>query len=233
MPLGGHYDRDLADIFAVQDDVTQSIVSYSLGGWKVRRSNVPAKAHHSPKAYDCVFRAKALMDTAGGENSEVVRELLERAIELDPAFGRAHALLAMSYIYEWFRTNSSACLTKAHELAKRAVVLTTKKWCQFSLGFACLHLKRFDEAEIHHSNAVALNPNDSDIAANMGELLTYVADRRRYRVDNRACAPIPSILLPIGTIWRVRTTSPSLSRNGHCNHADAPAVSLARVCIAG
>ena len=171
-----NYDRDLAAIFAVQDDVTRSIVSVLAGrleGAEVERAR--RKPTTNLMAYDCVLRAKAVMDRAGGEHSEVVRELLERAVTLDPDFGRAHALLAMSYIFEWFRTSSADCLAQAHELARRAVVCDNQDcWCQFALGFACLHLKRFDEAEVHYSHAVALNPNDADIAANMGELLTYL-----------------------------------------------------------
>ena len=171
-----HYDRNLAEIFAVQDGVTQSIASVLVGRLEtteVERSRQRPTTHL--QAYDCVLRAKSLMDASGGENNEVVRQLLERAIELDTACGRAYALLAMSYNYEWFRTGTPSSLTKAYELAKRSVAADSQdSWCQFALGFACLHLKEFDEAQIHYSNAIALNPNDADIVANMGEFLTYI-----------------------------------------------------------
>ena len=115
------------------------------------------------------------MNTSGGEDNQTVRQLLERATALDPNSGRAYALLAMTNVFEWFRTGSAACLTGARELAKRSVTTDNEDcWCQFALGFACLHLKEFDEAQIHYLRAVALNPNDADIAAGMGEFLTYI-----------------------------------------------------------
>jgi cytochrome c-type biogenesis protein CcmH/NrfG len=77
------------------------------------------------------------MNASGGENNEVVRQLLEKATGLDPDCGQAYSLLAMTYIFEWFRTESAACLTKAYEVASRSVAADSQdSWCQFALGFA-------------------------------------------------------------------------------------------------
>jgi adenylate cyclase len=97
---GGHlwaerYDRGLADIFAVQDDVTERIVRSLevklIDGDDARPSRVETD---NPEAYDCVLRGREQYRLFSKEGNAAARRLYERAIELDPGYAAAHAALA-------------------------------------------------------------------------------------------------------------------------------------------
>ena len=89
---GGHvwaerFDRDLTDIFAVQDDVTAKIVSalsLNLNARDLRR--IAAARTDSIEAYDCYLRGRALWQRSAKEPNAQARALFERAVELDPKF---------------------------------------------------------------------------------------------------------------------------------------------------
>src|SRR6516162_114537 len=106
---GGHvwaerFDRDLTDIFAVQDDVTVKIVSalsLNLNASDFRR--IAATRTDNIEAYDCYLRGRALWQRGTKELNAQARELAERAVELDPKFASAHVLLA--YVHEFDYNN--------------------------------------------------------------------------------------------------------------------------------
>jgi adenylate cyclase len=89
---GGHvwaerFDRDLTDIFAVQDDVTAKIVSalpLNFNAADLRR--IAAARTDNIEAYDCYLRGRALWQRSAKEPNAQARALLERAVELDPKF---------------------------------------------------------------------------------------------------------------------------------------------------
>jgi adenylate cyclase len=127
-------------------------------------------------AYDCVLRGHAL-PWGDPQTDAEARRLYEKAIELDPEYGLAHALLALMMYAEWVRdtTGSEAALDRALELAKRAVELDeNESYCHFMLGQAYLHLRSFDLAEHYHRRAVEMNPNNPEHLADMGGLLLYL-----------------------------------------------------------
>jgi adenylate cyclase len=115
---GGHvwaerFDRDLTDIFAVQDDVTAKIVSalsLNLNATDLRR--IAAARTDSIEAYDCYLRGRALWQRLAKEPNAQARALLERAVELDPKFASAHALLSLvhnfDYINRWSASPSES-----------------------------------------------------------------------------------------------------------------------------
>ena len=100
-------DRDLTDIFVVQDDAgTAKIVSaLSLQSQPRPTFSAYRAAHRQYKAYDCYLRGRALWQRSAKEPNAQARALLERAVELDPKFASAHALLSIvynfDYINEW------------------------------------------------------------------------------------------------------------------------------------
>ena len=115
---GGHvwaerFDRDLTDIFAVQDDVTAKIVSalsLNLNPGDLQR--IAAARTDNMEAYDCYLRGRALWQRSAKEPNAQARALLERAVELDPKFASAHALLSIvhnfDYINEWSTSPSES-----------------------------------------------------------------------------------------------------------------------------
>ena len=102
--MGSHvwadrFDRELADIFMLQDEVVGRIVS-ALSG--VLPSARPVARHRAAnlEAYDPFVLGRLLVNQSA-ESNKAARPLLERSIELDPAFADAHAWLAMSHLGGW------------------------------------------------------------------------------------------------------------------------------------
>ena len=122
---GGHlwaerYDRWLADIFAVQDDVTERIVrslEVKLGDRDDARSS--RVETDNPEAYDCVLRGREQYRLFSTDGNAAARRLYERAIAIDPSYAAAHAALAETYLHDWFRGVPEA-LDLAFELAQTA-----------------------------------------------------------------------------------------------------------------
>jgi adenylate cyclase len=119
------FDRDQEEVFAVQDQVVRRIASTLPGrmlaaGLEQAKRKTPA----SLSAYDCVLQADALpFDDPEAEKK--ARDLYEKAIELDPNYARAHALLGLNICHEWVKdmTGSTAELDRAYSLVKKAVAL--------------------------------------------------------------------------------------------------------------
>jgi class 3 adenylate cyclase/TolB-like protein len=180
--LGSHlwaerFDSDEQEIFAVQDRVVATIVGTLVGRLEaVGLDEVRRKPPTSLLAYECVLRGKAL--PLGDLATEAERRrLFERAIELDPEYGQAYALLAHSVFLEWFRdmTGSDTGLERAFKLAKKAVALDEcDSTCHFSIGWICLFHEFFDLAEQHYRRALELNPNNAEQVVRMGSLNVFL-----------------------------------------------------------
>jgi adenylate cyclase len=169
------YDRELKDVFAIQDEVTSNIVSRLVGRLE---SAELTRARHRPtenlQVYECLHRASSLMGATGDRENETVQALLLRAISLDPHCARAHAELALTYVFDWLRSDALKDLDKAFDAARAALTADDQdSWCHLAFGFACMHRRLFQQAQEHYELALALNPNDSEVIANMGELLSY------------------------------------------------------------
>ena len=169
------YDRELKDVFAIQDEVTRNIVSRLVGRLE---SAELTRARHRPtenlQVYECLHRASSLMGATGDRENETVQALLLRAISLDPNCARAHAELALTYVFDWLRSDALEDLDKAFDAARAALTADDQdSWCHLAFGFACMHRRLFQQAQEHYELALALNPNDSEVIANMGELLSY------------------------------------------------------------
>ena len=98
---GERFDRTVAEVFAVQDQLVQRIVSTLVG--RVQVTDVERARRKPPAsldAYECVVRGNALpWDDPAGE-AEAIR-LFEKAIEIDPGYAMAHALLATMRCGQW------------------------------------------------------------------------------------------------------------------------------------
>jgi len=102
--------------------------------------------------------------------------MYEKAIELDPDYARAHALLSHAIYLEWFRdvAGSEAALERALESAKNAVTLDENdSACHSHLAWIHLNRRSFDLAEQHYRHAIELNPNYPNSLHGMGFLLIF------------------------------------------------------------
>jgi len=171
------FDREQNDIFAVQDQVVRTIVATLVGrlqaaGADVAKRKLPA----SLEAYECVLRADALLlyDAVAGAEA---RLLYEKAIELDPGYARAFALLAINFEAEWERDLDApdGLLDRALEFAQKSVALDENdSVCQHALGAIYLMRREHDLAEHHHLRALELNRNHPMLLASLGTLCSYV-----------------------------------------------------------
>jgi adenylate cyclase len=172
------FDRDLEDIFELQDEVTQSIVAAlprQLEGAALERSQRKPAACLS--AYEYVLRAEWLWYQDAGR--EQVLPLLEKAIESDPkcarAYARAAQVLAYSRLAKTMETDSAAL--RALPYAERAVALGASDARVHALAAQVfLFFGKHDLAELHSAKAIALNRNDPDALYRRGLVLAYHGD---------------------------------------------------------
>lgn len=171
------YDRDLDDIFAVQDEITQAVVSTLPGrlesaGWE----RAKRKRTANMTAYDYVLLGLERFNRFSRDDNLQARRMFQAAIGLDASYARAHALLASTYIWDLFiYAESDQSLDLAFEAAGTALTLDDEDgWSNAILGFALFLRGQDEEAEIQFRRAVSLNPNDADAIAFMANALTYL-----------------------------------------------------------
>ena len=161
------FDRDLADIFEVQDEVTSRIVA-TLAGKLAESERRRARSGQTEnlEAYDCVLRGRELWERFTPEANREARRLYEKAIELDPDYARAYASLAWTYLVEhaerWVSPEDQP-LERALEFARKGVRVNPASHSNhLALGQVCLSKGLHDEALEALETAIALNPNDAD-----------------------------------------------------------------------
>ena len=170
--VGGHhiwaekYDRELDDIFEVQDEIAQriaAIVAPELARAEVRRST--AKRPEDLDAWDYCLRGMAMVRERTCEGNAKARELFGRAIAIQPDYADAHAGLAMSCNFDILlhcAEDRMATATLAMEAARRAVKCDeTSSIAHQELSTAYQWLNRHDDALAEVRIAVDLNPNDA------------------------------------------------------------------------
>ena len=168
------YDRPMADLFALQDEVVRTIVGTLVG-----RVYVSAAEHlrhrppSNPAAYDLTMRANWLAWDQASTRAEAKR-CFEKAIELDPGYGLPHSLLALMLRSEWHRdfSGSRELLDHAFALAKRGVELADNDSnAHMALGYLNLDRRFFDLALRHMERAIEINPANAWNQADFGNVL--------------------------------------------------------------
>jgi TolB-like protein/Tfp pilus assembly protein PilF len=174
-----HYDRGLRDIFAIQDEVTTAIVAAIAGQVQATGiDRVRRKRTDSLAAYDFFLRGLEHYNRAGSEDTLPARDMFARAIDIDPNFAQAHALLAemvveVHHAEVWSSPpeDCAATLQQALTLAQRAVALDgNDAVCHRALAYVHTERKSFDAAGHHFDIAARLNPNDANVLASRSML---------------------------------------------------------------
>ena len=171
------YDRDLADIFALQDELVRIIVG--IVPVQIDRFAVTAlqrKPVSNFTAYDCELRGRRAM-WQWNEGLDVARGWFEQAIAADPDYALAHAGLAMTYGYGIFAlgVQPETAIAKARQHATRAIELDDQD-PRVNAGAAfSYHVAGEPQLALALSErAIALNPNDPFALHVRGAALTYV-----------------------------------------------------------
>jgi adenylate cyclase len=171
-----HYDREIAEVFAIQDEVVQAIVAVLPG--RIEEAGARSARRKRPEslaAYDYLLRGKELALTFDYAYTEPARKMFEEAIAIDASIAPAYVWLATLQLRDWWTDRSAQSLDEAFAIAKKAVETDANDGrTHGALGMVHLERRSFDEATFHIERFVALNPNDSAAALSMGSLLAYL-----------------------------------------------------------
>ena len=156
------YDRQLADIFAVQDEITQRIVAVIepelYVAEHVRSQRKPSK---SLDAWECVIRALSCVGEGTRTGNTQAEALCRRAIDIAPDYGQAHSLLAwvLERGTDW-SGNVRTVLLEATTAAQTALRLDERDpWAHLTHGAVLWRTKCNEESERVLCRALELNPN--------------------------------------------------------------------------
>jgi TolB-like protein/two-component SAPR family response regulator/Tfp pilus assembly protein PilF len=169
-----HYDRELEDIFEVQDEITEMIVSTLAG--RIDDAMLERTKRKSPgslEAYDYVLRGDENLWLYGGGKWLDTKDKIARsrqnylkAIELDPTYARAYEGVAYTYLTDWgflLGQSPEEDLSRASEYAQKAVAIDdANNRAHHTLALTHVFSKNYEQARLHKSKAVTLNPNDAD-----------------------------------------------------------------------
>jgi TolB-like protein len=191
------YDRGLADVFAVQDEITEAIVAaiepqlYAAESFRAQR-----KAPDSLDAWDLVMRALSHYWRLTRQDNVVAQALLEKATAIDPNYGQALGVLAASHTFcAHMGWEDMATVAPIAERAALAAILADSEdpWAHYALGCVHLFARRFDDSLAEFELALRLNPNFSLAQGYYGLTLSYcgrwgdgdLAARRALRLSPR------------------------------------------------
>ncbi|HXV26135.1 MAG TPA: tetratricopeptide repeat protein [Alphaproteobacteria bacterium] len=168
-------DRDMGDLFAMQDEVTERIVATIASRLeKTEQERAVRKRPEETRAYDYVLRAQAIVSETA-ETNQQSRALYEKALTLEPTNIRALTGLAWTHVIDWSSRWSGPVnddLERADKLARQAQALDSTDYRVHQLlGQIQMHRKAYAEALMHFQQAIALNANDANGAAHLGGVL--------------------------------------------------------------
>src|SRR5262245_7917642 len=158
------YDRELADIFAVQDDITARVVAAVEPHLYAEESlRVAGRQPESIDAWGLVVRAMGLVNRVERKQSEEARKLLARAIALEPGYARAHALLGWAVWWAalcYWIPNRVAGNVQAAAHARDALSHDpADPWARMVAGLCQSSLGRHEQALIELETSLSLNPS--------------------------------------------------------------------------
>jgi len=171
------YDREVNDIFALQDEVTQQIVRAMAvkltEGEKVRLGRPPTGVL---EAYDLVLRGHDERRLSTRDGNAEARRLFVKALDLDPGYAAAYLGLSWTHLQSWqlLWSTDRESLARARDLAERAIALNESLVGAYHvLGQIYLWMKEHDRAIAQAEHAVALAPNDADGYETLAEILGW------------------------------------------------------------
>lgn len=173
------YDRDLEDIFAIQDEVTSSIVAVLPGRVEAAaHDRVARKTTDNMAAYECVLTGKRLHHRSRREDNAAALKLLQRAIDLDPGYAHAHAwkacVLGQAWGYGWCEDRDAVEKIIVEEASSALALDDNDSDVHRILAAIAVTRHEFEKAAHHQERALRLNPNDDLIVVQQGEILTWL-----------------------------------------------------------
>jgi len=184
------FDRDLKNVFALQDEVTEKIVSVLAVKLTMQeQERLVQKVEANPEAYDILLRGLQLFRRFTRETNIEGRELFKHAIALDPEYARAYANVALSYsldvAFGWSASPDDD-MRQALFYADQAFALDAAvRQVPFARSTVFMRQGRLEEALVEINKAINLDPNYADAYARMGEALVFSgrADEGKHAIE--------------------------------------------------
>ena len=170
---GGHvwgerYDRDLGDIFVLQDEITENVVTaLEIRLTKGEQEHLGRRYTDNVEAYDLYLRGRE-HQLRGTRGYDQARQLFEQAIELDPEFAAAYAELSFAH-WNFLKVKG---LEQTFEAAQKAVALDDSlPLAHTRLAWAYLRKRQHEQAISEAKRAIELDPNYAEGYSILGEIL--------------------------------------------------------------
>ena len=185
---GGHvwanrFDRELVDIFDIQDELTREIVSaLKLNLTSGERDRLVRRRAASVEAYELLLRSREQMMLLTQAGNMTARSLAEAAIAIDANYATAYALIAFSHLNDYangYGSDPEASLSVGRELAARAVGMDIEDpACHLALGVAYSWSRDLDRAEAEARRGLALSPNSVELMILLAANQIYAGNPR-------------------------------------------------------
>src|SRR3954447_4418344 len=163
---GGHvwaerYDRDLTDIFAIQDEITHAIVEQlKVKLLPQEKKSIQQAPTDNVDAYNYYLKGRELLHRGSKSGYIAAREMFMKATKLDPSYARAYAGIADCDTFLYFRTTESVSTADILAMSEKALALEDGlAEAHASRGAALSAMKRYDEAAAEFEKAISLDPN--------------------------------------------------------------------------
>ena len=176
---GERYDGELHDLFAIQDEITEEIVTAMdiklVSGESARYTRSQIR---NSEARDCLYRGEQLMYSSTKQEVQEAQHLYEEVIRLEPTSSLGYAMAAMVYWWEVYRglsDNPAKALARAEELARDSLRMEdTSGYAHLVLAHTHLHRREFDEALIEATHGVTKRPSCNGAYSLKANILIYL-----------------------------------------------------------
>jgi len=172
------FDREIDDIFALQDSVNRKIVvALKLQLSTAKRARLLHQGTEVIEAHDYVLRGMKEAQAQTREGSERARYCFESALQLDPNYARAYCRLSSNAVYLWiagWNSSREETIDRGVELAQQAVALDSDNaYANATLCWALLWQERHDEAIVAGEVAIGIDPNDVEALEHLAFALAW------------------------------------------------------------
>jgi adenylate cyclase len=180
---GERYDRELKDIFALQDEIAQAIVAaLKIRLLPAEKKAIESRSTNDPRAYQLYLLGRYYLTQQGARNLEIAVRFCRQALEIDPDYARAWALVALCQAYLYYRGRSEESGLSA---AEKALALDpTLAEAHAARGRVLAELGRFDEALAAHEESLRLEPDSFEVRVNFGLTCLFLG---RYEDAIKQC----------------------------------------------
>ena len=172
------YERELKDIFALQDEITRKILwALEVRLTEGEQASTRRKVTDNPEAYLKALQAIEYTKRGNKEGNLLARQLAEEAMALDPQYARPYRILAVVELLDvWYGFSKSPKESMEHavEMAEKAISLDDSDPCGYeTLSAIYMFMRQHERAIAEAERAVSLDPNGADAHATLGMALVF------------------------------------------------------------